>query len=258
MQRLISKNWSEFQHYKDRSPAWIKLHKKLIDDYEFQCLPVASRALAPMLWLLASEEEDGSIEYNTKKIAFRLRTTQEEIEQAVKPLIKNGFFSFVSDCNQGASDMLAECLPREEIEKEIEREIEREGEIEREVAQPSALPDEPPEIKKSKKGTRLADDWEPSKKNLDYIRDNRPDLNPVIVAERFRNYWISQAGAKGIKLDWDATWRNWCLSEKSTPVTMNQTKTFASKLYEQNTHNAQLAKQMIFGGKSQGEIIDHE
>jgi transposase InsO family protein len=30
------------QHYKERSPRWIKLHRKTLDDYEFQCLPLAS------------------------------------------------------------------------------------------------------------------------------------------------------------------------------------------------------------------------
>ena len=29
-------------------------------------------------------------------------------------------------------------------------------------------------------------------------------------AEKFRDYWISIAGPRGIKLDWEATWRNWC------------------------------------------------
>ena len=26
--------------------------------------------------------------------------------------------------------------------------------------------------------------------------------------ESFRDYWISVPGQKGVKLDWDATWRN--------------------------------------------------
>lgn len=30
---------------------------------------------------------------------------------------------------------------------------------------------------------------------------------------KFRDYWVSVAGAKGVKLDWDATWRNWVRSE---------------------------------------------
>src|SRR5690606_23190837 len=97
------KDWSDFQHYRDRRPAWIKLHKHLLDDFEFQRLPVASRALAPMLWLLASESNDGTIDYNVEKLAFRLRGNPEEIEQGVKPLIENGFFILEGD----ASDVLA-------------------------------------------------------------------------------------------------------------------------------------------------------
>jgi hypothetical protein len=28
--------------------------------------------------------------------------------------------------------------------------------------------------------------------------------------EKFRDYWRAKPGAGGRKLDWDATWRNWC------------------------------------------------
>ncbi len=31
--------------------------------------------------------------------------------------------------------------------------------------------------------------------------------------EKFRDYWSAASGAKARKLDWDATWRNWCKSE---------------------------------------------
>lgn len=31
-----------------------------------------------------------------------------------------------------------------------------------------------------------------------------------VVWDEFRDYWKSQPGAKGVKLDWFATWRNWC------------------------------------------------
>jgi len=29
------------------------------------------------------------------------------------------------------------------------------------------------------------------------------------VFEDFRDYWVSQAGPRGVKLDWPATWRRW-------------------------------------------------
>jgi len=68
MKRLRPKNWNEFQHYKRRHPPWVKLHKRLLDNFEFQSLPLASKALAPMLWLLASEDRQGWIDAEAAKI----------------------------------------------------------------------------------------------------------------------------------------------------------------------------------------------
>lgn len=103
--KLVPKNWVDFQHYKDRAPPWIKLHKGLLDDSVFQRLPVASRALAPMLWLLASEEKTGEFNASLSELAFRLRQTEKDVDAALKPLISNGFFVVV----QSDSDALAEC-----------------------------------------------------------------------------------------------------------------------------------------------------
>lgn len=38
--------------------------------------------------------------------------------------------------------------------------------------------------------------------------------------EKFRNYWRGASGQKARKVDWEATWRNWCLTEadRKTPV----------------------------------------
>ncbi|WP_431509768.1 hypothetical protein [Variovorax sp. DAIF25] len=100
---IVPRNWADFQHYKDRSPPWIKLHRKLLDSYDFQKLPVASRALAPMLWLLASDHEQGEINAALDVLSFRLRTTEREVMEALQPLIDAGFFEVV----QSASGVLA-------------------------------------------------------------------------------------------------------------------------------------------------------
>jgi uncharacterized phage protein (TIGR02220 family) len=121
--KLIPKNWKEFQHYKDRNPTWIKLHRGLLDDFVFQSLPVASRALAPMLWLLASEHKDGVIDAEPEVLAFRLRCTLKEIETALSPLIGKGFFEVV----QFASKPLAEGYQESSPERERERETETES-----------------------------------------------------------------------------------------------------------------------------------
>jgi len=90
--RLAVKGWTKFQHYKHRKPPWIKLHRKLLDDINWHRLPVASRALAPMLWLLASETENGVIDGDSDAIAFRLRLASKDFEEALNPLITVGWF----------------------------------------------------------------------------------------------------------------------------------------------------------------------
>ncbi len=113
---ITPKDWGSFQHYKGRRPPWIKLHRTLLDDYDFNCLPLASRALAPCLWLLASEYEGGEITATRDELAFRFRITKKELEQALSPLIEKGFFV--------ASAMLADC--KQDAIPETETETERE------------------------------------------------------------------------------------------------------------------------------------
>lgn len=118
---IVPNNWAELQHYKDRSPPWIKLHKKLLDNYEYQCLQLASKALAPMLWLIASEHESGHIDADAKKLAFRLRMTEQEVADALKPLIENGFFSEVrSFASKAPARRKRDAMPETETEKSRE------------------------------------------------------------------------------------------------------------------------------------------
>ncbi len=112
---LRVKNWREFQHYTNRSPPWIKLHTSLLDDYEFQSLPIASRALAPMLWLLASSNMDGTIPADLDKLAFRFRWSVKELKAGLTPLIEKGFI-------EPASNTLAECKQDACLETETETE----------------------------------------------------------------------------------------------------------------------------------------
>ncbi len=120
---LTPKNWGTFQHYKERKPPWIKLHHGLLDDFQFSCLPLASRALAPLLWLLASEYQTGEITASWEEIAFRLRVPVDHFVTYIEPLINAGFFV----C---ASEALAECkhdaMPETERETETETEEETE------------------------------------------------------------------------------------------------------------------------------------
>ena len=124
---LRVKNWGQFQHYKSRNPPWIKLHRNILDNYEFSCLPVASKALAPLLWVLASESIDGSITLDITKLAFRLRVASTVLADGLPPLIQHGFFSVDGFEDGDASSVLAQCYqlaPKNAPETEAETEAE--------------------------------------------------------------------------------------------------------------------------------------
>jgi len=182
---LQPKNWAVFQHYKDRCPPWIKLHRDLLNDRVFMCLPIASKALAPLLWLLASESKDGTFDGSLDELVFRLHITPKDYQDGVKPLIDKGFFVV-------ASGVLAECyqdaIPETEGETEKERETKK---------------------KTSNRGSRLPVDFVLDEEWISFCKQERPDLNPQKVFAEFLDYWTAQPGQKGVKLAWTPTWRNW-------------------------------------------------
>lgn len=62
---------------------------------------------------------------------------------------------------------------------------------------------------KTNRGSRLHNDWVAPQEYIDFCNTERPDLDANFIADSFRDYWISVAGAKGVKADWFATWRGW-------------------------------------------------
>lgn len=63
----------------------------------------------------------------------------------------------------------------------------------------------------SKKGSRLSPDWVPASETIQAAIDAGLSKSEALKqADRFRDYWIGVSGAKGVKRDWPATWRNWC------------------------------------------------
>ena len=87
MESLTIKNWAKFQHYKHRSPPWIKLHRAILDDYGFSCLSDTTKAHLILLWIFASTT-DGTVPRNP---AFLKRRLNLKSEPDLETLIKQGF-----------------------------------------------------------------------------------------------------------------------------------------------------------------------
>jgi uncharacterized protein YdaU (DUF1376 family) len=72
--------------------------------------------------------------------------------------------------------------------------------------------------KKIQRGSRIASDFQFPKEWEDFCVEQRPELNATKTFEQFKDYWIAQAGQKGVKLDWFATWRNWVRNTNAPKV----------------------------------------
>lgn len=61
-----------------------------------------------------------------------------------------------------------------------------------------------------KRGSRLPDDWLLPREWGEWaVTEGMDELSVRREAEKFRDYWHSLPGQRGVKLDWLATWRNW-------------------------------------------------
>lgn len=59
------------------------------------------------------------------------------------------------------------------------------------------------------RATRLSTEFDLPEDWVEFCKTERPDLDPKKTFAEFKDHWIAQAGAKGVKSDWTATWRNW-------------------------------------------------
>lgn len=93
MKFLLVKNWREHQHYKKRSPPWIKLHRAITEDYAFAALKDKTKAHLILIWILAAGSE-GRIPHDPLFIAKRINAA-ETVD--LDSLIESGFLVDAGD-----------------------------------------------------------------------------------------------------------------------------------------------------------------
>lgn len=73
------------------------------------------------------------------------------------------------------------------------------------------IPPSHPSGARSPHGSRLPDDWHPGPDERAFAANL--GLDPDRISAQFRDFWHGKPGKDGRKLDWPATWRNWCRRE---------------------------------------------
>jgi len=196
MNYLSVKNWQQFQHYKDRSPPWIKLHRDLLRDYDFICLQDASKMHLMLIWLLASQL-DNKIPYDEKFIRNQIGI---DSKVNLNDLINKGFLivdsGVLADCKQGAM-----------LEAEAEAETETDS-----IRALTLAPQKDVEKNVKNKKSRITEDWKPSVELAKAIADKEGFTAEQVEDEagRFVEYFTGPDAKNPRKIDWNRAFRNWC------------------------------------------------
>ena len=214
---------------------WFRLYSEFAHDPKIQMLSEAMQRRYVMLMCLRCSEVLETL--HETEIAFQLRLSTEELDETKQLFISKNFIDkhwnllnwdkrqFISDSSTmrvakhrnkkkqaSNADETLQKRPSNAIDTDTDTE-----QIQKKV--------------NNKRGSRLAQDWFLNKSMGDWATQERPDLDVRQVAEQFKDYWVAQAGQKGVKLDWDATWRNWVRNTKAVkpnPYDVGRT-TVASK-----------------------------
>lgn len=103
--------------------------------------------------------------------------------------------------------------------------------------------------------TRLLAHWGLPAEYVEFCQAERPDLDPIAVADRFRDYWVAKPGKDGRKADWFATWRNWVRNERPQPQARASPPRVPQDLDAARRAANEEAKRRLFGGDD-GRTID--
>lgn len=185
------RNWKKFQHFKDRKPPWVKLYRDVLDDMEWHRLDGDSAKTLVMLWLLASEGDDGELP-PVDEIAFRLRITEKQAKTTISRLSR-----------WLEQDDITAISPRYQSDRpETETEIETEGEKETEARKRAAF--HPPTVEQV----------------AEYICSRGSPVDP----QQFVDFYASKGWmvGKSKMKDWQASVRTWEQRSRENPNGANR------------------------------------
>ena len=177
------KNWKEFQHFKDRNPPWIKLHKNILEKRDINMISDRYFRVLIGLWLLASE--DKNLEGNLPEIediSFRLRIPENEIEESLQGLSDFLIFDDITVISERYQDDEPEKRrDREETEKIYECEF---------------FSVEKKKHEKYQNAYPLVDIGEEYKKMLAWLESNPTKRKTKRGYPKFINSWLSRKSDK--------------------------------------------------------------
>lgn len=118
----------------------------------------------------------------------------------------------------------------------------------------------------SPRGTRLPDDWKPSKDLGEWLLGKLPEGRwtqhssawAKHETEKFTLYWTTKTGREATKIDWDRTWQRWMLTalERYRPVVTGRTDAAQGQFKSAATQNDERAERARVKALLIDELLD--
>ena len=192
---------------------WFRLYSEFAHDPKIQMLPEAMQRRYVMLMCLRCSETLETL--HETEIAFQLRLSEAELIETKQLFVSKNFIDkqwnlLNWDKRQFVSDSSTSRVRKHRDKKKQPSNDDETLQKRQSNAIDTDTDTEPDKKKeKNKRGSRLSQDLIFPEEWFLFCKQERPDLEPLMTFNKFQDYWISQAGQKGVKLDWFATWRNW-------------------------------------------------
>lgn len=183
---------------------WFRFYQEALDDPKVQKLdPFDFKCWVNMLCIAC--RHDGKLPH-LPDIAFAMRMAIDDCQTVLERLSNGGLIDRASGGANGMHYAVHNWEKRQYKSDTSTGRVKRFRERSETVAvtPPDTETDTEAErvptrvVKRAQRATRLPEDWQPKEFG-----------NEMVELEKFRDWARSAPGQKGVKADWDATWRNW-------------------------------------------------
>lgn len=207
---------------------WWRAHDEAVDDPKLILL--SDKAHRAWFGLMCVASANEGILPDIKIVAVKLRLTPPRAAAALAELVSAGLFDRREDGRfephnwRGRQYKTDVTDPTNAERQKRYRDRHRNGrntvtdtvtdkrpETEADTEQKSSLRSD---SARAKRGARLAEDWRPCEADWGEALAKLGSRAAGEELSKFKDYWKAQPGQRGVKLDWDATWRNWIRNAK--------------------------------------------
>lgn len=192
------------------SRQWFRMYAEAVDDEKLRLLAFEDRwHFVALLCLKAQGTLDSDAPHLERRIALKLGLQLPQLDELKRRLIEvrlidEDWQPLNWDKRQFESDISTERVRAfRQRKRNVSETDQRQNRTDTEQNRTE---------QREKRATRLPDDFSLTEERRLVAEAERLPAERTFA--KFCDYWRAAQGAKARKLDWDATWRNWCRNER--------------------------------------------